>query len=62
MSPHLRVLLFCVSLLASPLLFDLGQRLGGTTGAVPLAVGVVGAAVWYAEAGQRKPPAGTRPA
>jgi len=61
MAPHVRVLLFCVSLLASPFLWDVGQRFGGDIVGWLLAIGVPVAAAAYAQAGQPKPPKGTQP-
>lgn len=61
MSPHSRVLLFCVALLAAPFLWSLGERLGGEAGGWLLAGLAIAAAALYAEVGRRKPPTGTKP-
>jgi len=60
MASHWRVVLFCVSLLAAPWLWSLGERLGSGAGWL-LAGGVVVATLVYAESGQPKPPAGAKP-
>lgn len=62
MSPHSRVLLFCVSLLAAPLLWELARTLAGDLGGALLSLVVVTAAAVYAQMGQPKPPTGARPA
>jgi len=61
MSSHWRVFLFCLSLMAAPWLWGVGQRLGGDVGGWLLAGAVVAATAVYAEMGQPKPPAGTKP-
>jgi len=62
MSAQTRVLVFFVSLMVAPGLWALGRSLSGDVVGASLAVVVVAAAGLYAQAGQPKPPAGTRPA
>jgi hypothetical protein len=58
MAPHVRALLFCVSLLVAPALWSLGEWLGGEVAGVLLPAAVVTAAVIWVQVGERRPPAG----
>ncbi len=63
MNPQLRALLFFGCLLVAPGLWMLGERLGGTPGAVGLTSAVVAGAALYAfrSGSSPKPPAGAMP-
>jgi hypothetical protein len=61
MSSHVRALLFCISLLAAPGLFIVGERFGSAGGWL-LPGAVVTAAAIYSQGGPRKPPTGAKPA
>lgn len=61
MSSHVRVLLFCLSLVVAPISWSIGLHFGSEiTGAV-IAVACIVATAIYANSGQPKPPAGSHP-
>jgi hypothetical protein len=62
MSSYSRVVLFCVSLLVVPFLWNVVEGLGGSIAAAVICTVIVAAAALYANAGNPKPPAGARPA
>jgi hypothetical protein len=65
MEPHVRVQMFCGTLLLAPLLFALGDKLAGLWAAIVLSALPVVAAAVHASLGERlgggEPPVGTPP-